>query len=270
MLKIYSDTKVCILLLIVFASLTACKTTEEHISDEWQLIWQDEFTGSGQPDNNKWAFAPRRSPDWARFCTESTETVEVQDGKLYLRGMLNSSEKDTAEYQTGCIHTKNKFAFKYGKVEIKAKLAEGKGSWPAIWMMSSDSSYGDWPRSGEIDIMEHLNFDKKVYQTVHSSYVDLQNKKDDPQYSTTASILPGEFNVFGLEWYPDRLEFFVNGSKTLTYPRKPGAGSDQWPFDQHFYLILDQALGGSWVGRIDDEDLPVEMAIDWVRVYKAE
>ena len=250
--------------------LSGCKATENADSKKWKLVWADPFSGNGMPDSEKWGFAPRRSPDWARYCTESRETVEVKDGKLYLRGILNKSEKDTAKYQTGCIHTKDHFAFKYGKVEVRAKLAEGKGSWPAIWMMPQHAKYGGWPKSGEIDIMEHLNSDKKVYQTIHSSYVDLQNQKDNPPYYTTAPIKPGAYNVYGLEWYPDRLEFFVNGSKTLSYPRKKGANSEQWPFDQPFYLILDQALGGSWVGEIHDDDLPVEMAVDWVRVYKNE
>src|SRR5690606_20313311 len=112
------------------------------------------------------------------------------------------------------------------------------------------------------------NFDTVVYQTIHSTYVDVQQKKEKPVYFATPSFKEGEFNVFGLEWYPDRLDFFLNGEKTFTYPKIEGATPEQWPFDQEFYIILDQALGGAWVGEIHDEDLPVEMVVDWVRVYQ--
>lgn len=254
--------------LFVGLLISECKTADKVLSPEWKLIWEDQFAEQGLPDTKKWGFAPRNSPDWAKYCTKSIRTTFVNNGKLHLRGIKNTSDEDTVAYQTGCISTRGKFAFKYGKVEVKAKLSEGKGSWPAIWMMPSEGKYGGWPRSGEIDIMEHLNSDQKVYQTIHSSYVDLQNRKEDPPYSTTAPINPGEYNVYGLEWYPDRLEFFVNGQKTFTYPKIDGADFKQWPFDQAFYLILDQALGGSWVGKIDDNDLPIEMTVDWVRIYQ--
>ena len=160
------------------------------------------------------------------------------------------------------------FSFQYGKIEVKAKVDQGQGSWPAIWLMPENPQYGGWPYSGEIDIMEYLNFDNHVHQTVHSEYVDVLNKRDNPQYTTTAPINPNEYNIFGLEWYPDKLVFSVNGQKTLTYPKIEGATESQWPFDQPFYIILDQALGGSWVGEIHDEDLPVSMKTDWVKVYQ--
>ncbi|MFH5834296.1 glycoside hydrolase family 16 protein [Halalkalibaculum sp. DA384] len=260
-----------ILLLVSMVALSAiglsCSMTGTP-PESWDLVWEDTFSGEGIPDPEKWVFAPRKSPDWAKYCTESEETVAVSEGKLHLRGIKNSSAEDTAAYQTGCISTKEKFSFTYGKIEVRAKLSKGKGSWPAIWMMPARPTYGGWPQSGEIDIMEHLNLDQKVYQTVHSTYIDVQDNRENPPHHTTVPVQPDEFNTYGLEWYPDRLEFYVNGQKRLTYPRVEGGGHEQWPFDQPFYLILDQALGGSWVGEIDDRDLPVEMTVDRVRVYK--
>lgn len=175
---------------------------------------------------------------------------------------------ETVKYNTGCIRTTDKFSFKYGKIEVRAKLDKGKGSWPAIWMMPQDPKYGGWPNSGEIDIMEQLNYDSIAYQTVHSNYIDVLGKKEDPKYFKTVPYRVNEYNIYGVEWYADRLEFFLNGKKTFTYPKIENADSSQWPFDQEFFIILDQALGGSWVGNIEDEDLPVEMLIDWVRVYQ--
>lgn len=254
-----------LLLLLVFR----VQAQQADLTD-WKLIWEDQFEKEGQPDREKWSFAGRSSPDWACYCTDSKETAFIRDGRLILRSGLNTQAGDTIKYQTGCLHTKKHFSFQYGKVEVKAMLSKGKGSWPAIWMMPKDAVYGGWPASGEIDIMEHLNYDSIFYQTIHSTYVDQKDKKDNPPYYHTDKFLIDDFNIFGLEWYPDRLDFFLNGKKTFTYPRVESEGKDQWPFDQSFYLILNQALGGNWVGEIHDEDLPVEMQVDWVKVYQNE
>jgi beta-glucanase (GH16 family) len=243
--------------------------TTGQVSPEWELIWQDEFNGDGTPNPDNWRFSGRKSPDWACYCADNSSTTFVKNGQLYLRGIINKDENDTAKYQTGCIQTKDKFSFKYGKIEVKAKLSRGKGSWPAIWMMPQDSKYGGWPYSGEIDIMEHLNFDTIVYQTLHTHYIDVMNQKDNPVYYTVHPHKPKEYNIFGLEWFPDRLDFYLNGEKTFSYPKIDNADHKQWPFDQEFYIILDQALGGNWVGSINDKDLPVEMVVDWVRVYQS-
>lgn len=98
--------------------------------------------------------------------------------------------------------------------------------------------------------------------------IDKQKQKNNPVYFATTVFKEGKFNIFGLEWYPDRLDFFVNGRKTFSYPRLARADSRQWPFDQPYYIILNQALGGNWAGAIDERDLPVQMEVDWVRVYQ--
>lgn len=234
----------------------------------WQLLWEDEFRQPGRPDPEKWAFAGRKSPDWACYCADTLATAYVKNGLLYLKGIKNQDPADTAAYKTGCLQTRDKFSFQYGRIEVKARLSKGKGSWPAIWLMPQHSKYGGWPDSGEIDIMEHLNRDTIIYQTLHSHYIDKQKQKTNPVYFNKAPFQEGEFNIFGLEWYPDRLDFFVNGRKTFSYPKTAQADFRQWPFDQPYYLILNQALGGSWVGTIDDRDLPVQMEVDWVRVYR--
>lgn len=135
--------------------------------------------------------------------------------------------------------------------------------------MPEKSAFGGWPRSGEIDIMEHLNNDKKTYQVIHSHYIDKLGITNDPPNSHTPAFSVGQFNTFGIEWFPEKIDFLVNGNITFTYPKKAGLSADklQWSFDEHFYLILNQALGGSWVGAIDDSILPVQTEIDYVRVY---
>ncbi|RCW31572.1 glycoside hydrolase family 16 protein [Marinilabilia salmonicolor] len=257
-----------IYLFFLIAISVSCSSGKDEDTPKRKIIWQDEFNEDGTPDPEKWTFAGRNTPDWACYCTDDPSTAFVRDGKLHLVGKLSENPEDTAKYNTGCISTKEKFDFKYGRIEVKAKLSKGKGSWPAIWMMPSENKYGGWPHSGEIDIMEHLNFDNFVYQTVHSEYVDIQNKRQNPDYSTTASFKEGDFNTYGMEWYPDSIVFMINNKKKLTYPKVEKEGAAQWPFDQPFYIILDQALGGNWVGEIIDEDLPVTMEVDWVRVYQ--
>ena len=235
----------------------------------WKLIWRDEFNYNGKPDGSKWGFAPRGRADWACYCTADTATAVVKDDRLILKGILSKDPADTATYQTGCVQTRNKFYFTYGKLEVRAKLAKGQGSWPAIWLMPQESKYGGWPQSGEIDVMEQLNRDTIFYQTLHSTYIDRLQQKKNPPYFATAPFNDGDFNVFGMEWYPDRIDFFVNEKKTFSYPKLANdTTGTQWPFDQNFYIILNQALGGKWPGPVKAADLPVQMEVDYVRVYQ--
>lgn len=262
--------KKLMILFYLWAGFSACAQdgAVDGGDGNWSLVWNDEFETEGVPDPSKWVFSGRRSPNWACYCTDSPENAFVSGGKLFLRGIPSPNPEDTARFNTGCIQTSGKFSFLYGKLEVRARIAKGQGSWPAIWMMPALSVYGGWPRSGEIDVMEHLNFDTIFYQTVHSDYIDNQKQRNNPVYFATAPFKTGEFNTFGLEWYPGRLDFFINGTKTFSYPKVEGAGSNQWPFDQEFYIILNQALGGSWPGPVNPGHLPVQMEVDWVRVYQ--
>lgn len=252
-----------ICLFLLFFLVISC---EKSISEEWKLVWSDEFDKDGTPDVTKWTFTARGTSDWNRYCVADTTVAVVKSGKLMLKGKLTGNENE--KYKTGGVQSKGKFSFKYGKVEVCALLGKAKGSWPAIWMMPEKGIYGGWPFSGEIDIMEHLNFDAFFYQTVHSDYIDVMKQKDSPKYYSTALFKPGEWNVFALEWSPDKLDFYINNNKTFSYPRVEGKGTSQWPFDQEFYIIMNQALGGNWVGTITDSDLPVQMTVDWVHIYQ--
>ncbi len=117
--------------------------------------------------------------------------------------------------------------------------------------------------------MERLSFDSIVHQTVHSSYTQYLKIKNNPRASSTSRINPNDFNTYALERYPDSLVFFVNGNRSLSYPRIVTDKEGQFPFSSgKFYLLLDMQLGGSWVGAVDTKDLPVEMEVDWVRFYE--
>ena len=131
-----------------------------------------------------------------------------------------------------------------------------------------DSLGRGWPWNGEIDIVERLNENPFVYQTLHTgwTYV-LKQKKNPDSGSAKAPILQGEWNVYGIEITEDEIVWSVNGKETFRYPRVQPPGSDQWPFNREMFFIMDMQLGGSWVGAIDPKTLPVNMYVDWIRVW---
>ncbi|MDR1860597.1 MAG: fibronectin type III domain-containing protein [Bacteroidales bacterium] len=247
----------------------------------WKLVWEDNFDGTSL-DPTKWRKIddPRNlgwDSDWNRHMSERDELFDVRDGNLILRGMKNTFDPtDERPYLTGGVETNTLQGFQQGRLEICAKLGCAQGAWPAIWMMpyAGTTTYG-WPRCGEIDIMEHINFNTDVYQSLHSHYIDEVKATSPKSSATVSSVLfkRDDYNIFAVELYHDSLRFFVNGSKTLTYPRIDTKEEGQFPFDDYpFYLMLDMQLGGSWVGEVNLAHLPVpvEMYIDWVRFYKQE
>lgn len=273
--------KLFLVLAIVFTFSSACSvsqrmTSHRHVylqkegreAKEWKLVWKDDFEGQSL-DTTKWTRIPAGGSDWNRHMSTDDACFRMEDGKLHLLGINNPDKsKDSRPFLTGGIWSKGKFAFQYGRVEIRAKLGSAKGAWPAMWMLAELGKYGKYPKNGEIDIMEHLNFDNIIYQTTHSYYTLDLGQKTNPPHHGTAAINAEEFNVFGISWYPDRIVFQLNGKDTFTYPRVENVDPSQWPYDQPFYLLIDQQLGGSWVGEVDTAQLPVEMVVDWVKVYQ--
>lgn len=241
-----------------------------HAAPKWKLIWSDEFNSS-KIDSRKWSKIERGTPDWKNTMSKDPSLFAVKNGKLILRGKVNpNTKKDPSPFITGGISTQKKFSFRYGKIEIRAKVDSAQGAWPALWMLPEGEN-GKWPDDGEIDIMEHLNFDDFAYQTIHTHYTYTLGRKNPPN-GTTAKIKRDDYNVYGVEWTPDKLVFFINGKETLTYPRIPEEKANkQWPFNKPFYILVDMQLGGGWVestGKVNPKQLPVEMHVDWVRVYK--
>jgi beta-glucanase (GH16 family) len=236
--------------------------------NDWQIIWQDSFDGPDL-DTSKWTLIPPNNADWGKHMIADEQCYTISEGKIFLKGIVNpDTMSDPRSFLTGGIYTKGKFAFQYGKIEINAKLECAQGAWPAMWMLAEQGKYGVYPRNGEIDIMEHLNFDDIIYQTTHSYYTLELKQKDNPPHHGTAKVDIDQFNTYGLEWYPDKLVFTLNGKETFEYPRVDNVDPSQWPYDQPFYILIDQQLGGSWVGEVNPADLPVQMIIDFVKVYQ--
>ena len=249
----------------------------------WTLVWEDNFN-KGKLDTSTWSRIDLfTSPKWKtpkerwqentgcfRYITGTNEdVVRFDKDHIYLRGIVNHDtiHGDPRPYLTGGIYSAGKFSFQYGRIEIRAKLDAAHGAWPAIWMMSEKDVYPD-QHNGEMDIMERLNHDAFAYQTTHNHYT-ITIKQETPKKFNTGKIDTSGFNVYSVSWYPDKLVYAINGVETITYPKVPGAGTYQWPFDQPFYLIIDQQLEGSWPGKIKDpKELPINMVVDWVRLYQ--
>ena len=249
---------------VILTAIPAC--TEKEQEPQWTLVWEDNFDGPTF-DESVWSKIPRGHSDWNDQMDTNDACFEFRNGNLVLKGIPNPNENDTIGYITGGLMTKDKKPFHRGRIEIKAKLGAARGAWPAFWLMPFDTTE-KWPDCGEIDIMERLNNDTFAYQTVHSYYTKVLEIKDNPPYYKTCEIKPDDYNVFAVELHQDSLVFFINENRTFCYPRIETDKKGQYPFDKPYYLMIDQQLGGEWVGEVAMEDLPVEMEIDWVRFYQ--
>jgi len=232
------------------------------------LLWADEFDTPGSPDNNKWNY-DIGTGDWgwgnneAQYYTNRSENVKVEGGFLKITAKKESYQG--AEYTSTRMKTQGKFDFTYGKVEVRAKLPVGVGTWPAIWMLGSNITTVGWPACGEADIMEHVGKRQGwVSSAMHtpSSYGNTQNHGE--QYFEDVST---EFHVYAVEWTEEKMVFSVDDKVHYTY-NPSTKNSSTWPFDANQFLILNVALGGNWGGTIDPNFSSSTMEIDYVRVYQ--
>lgn len=252
-------------LLCISSGFSSC---QRHSSDQWKLVWEDNFDQKTGFDPQVWSKIPRGKSDWNNYMTDFDSCFDMRDGNMVLRGIINYSQpNDTAPYLTGGIYTKGKKAFSNGRLEIRAKLNGARGEWPAIWMLPIDAP---WPMGGEIDIMgtsesRYNRLSDYTYQLYAQSGYQRQSV-----ITLRRCDQSDDYNVYSVEMYPDSIAFYINDTHTFTYPRIETDKEGQFPFDQPFYLLIDMQLGGSWVGAVDPKELPVEMYVDWVRFYQKE
>lgn len=260
--------KKLILIGLIGLFVSSCSRPENNQTKStytFTLNWEENFNQPVHFDTTRWSKTSRGGSDWNDTMSDLDTLYAMHNGKLILRGIQNTALKeDTSKYLTGGVTTKDKVSFGLGRLEIRAKLGAATGAWPAFWLLGQGVPY---PDGGEIDIMEHLNHDNIVYQTVHSYYT-ITLGMDHPDHSSTAPINPNEFNTYAVEMYQDSVVFYVNGKRNFSYSRIKTDKKEQFPFaDVPHYLILSMQLGGSWVGKVDPEELPVKMAIDWIQFY---
>jgi beta-glucanase (GH16 family) len=239
-------------------------------SFEANAAWQDEFNYTGKPDAAKWDYDLGGS-GWGnnelQYYTDNANNASVANGKLTIT--LRKENKEGRSYTSARLVTRKKFDFLYGRIEIKAKLPSGKGTWPALWTLPTDYEYGSWPASGEFDIMEHVGYDPNVvHVSAHTGKYNfkLNNGKTGLRTVDNAMV---EYHIYRMDWTPYSIKGYIDGALVLEYVND-GSGSAEWPFDKRFHLLFNIAYGGDWGGSqgLDTNIFPTSMDIDYVRYYK--
>lgn len=264
---------VILFIILGFTYSDIIKKNEVGNDSDFQLVWSDEFDYEGHPEPTKWAFDTEGNyAGWgnneAQHYTENDiDNAWVVDGKLHITAIKENIEGK--EFSSARIISKP--YWKYGRIEVKARLPKARGTWSAIWAMPGGWSFndGNWPDVGEIDIMEHVGHDLgTVHASAHSK--DYQWQKNTQKTGTI--YLPDvseEFHSYIFEWNEEVMRTYVDDSVYFEY-RNEGLGDTKWPYNKPFYLILNVAVGGAWgsVQGIDIDAFPQTMEIDYVRVYQ--
>ena len=267
-------------------SAVAVKPVSARRTNEFDLVWSDEFD-SGL-DESIWSFdiwPAKAVNDEDQAYTDREKNLRVEDGHLVIEA--HREDYGDAKYTSARIHSAGKRDILYGRIDVRAKLPSGKGTWPALWMLPSDPfryatncEEGDkwqgnaecdaWPNSGEIDIMEHVGYQMgHVHGTVHNEayyWVKWEQRKG----RVILDDVDNAFHVYSLEWTPERIDVLVDDILYFTYVNE-GGGWRSWPYDHAHHLIFNIAVGGWWGrsgGGIDDSIFPQRMFVDYVRVYR--
>lgn len=239
----------------------------------WRLVWNDEFDYKGLPDPAKWDYDTSGNDcGWGNnelqhYTVARRKNVGVRDGLLTITARRES--QGGKRYTSARLVTRRLHTWQYGRVEARVRFPEGRGTWSAVWLMPAESRYGEWPASGEIDLVEQVGYDPEcIVGTVHTtrhSHLDGTQKNGNVRSADVTQ----EFHRYAIEWETDEIRFYFDEQLYFTYAND-GSGPESWPFDQPFYLILNLAVGGNWGGQqgIDDRVFPQRMEVDYVRVYE--
>jgi len=269
-----SSITLCIKIVII-SFVVLLNTGVTFGSSPWVLIQAEEFDYEGLPDSTWWNYDTRgnatgwgnREAQW--YPVASPKNTWVSDGTLKITAHKEPIEGKN--YSSGRITTKNKVDWKYGRVEVRAKLPTGRGTWPAIWMLSTDGEYGWWPHSGEIDILEHVGYNPDtIFSTVHTgSYNHMKRTQVGKKIALPTAT--SQFHVYSMEWDEHEIRSYVDDIHYFTFSNEY-TGSAAWPFNRQFYLILNLAIGGNLGGKqgIDDTLFPHVFEVDYVRLYQRE
>lgn len=274
---------------VLHALIVRRNQSQADANASWQLVWQDEFDYQGAPDPEKWQFdvwPARKVNDEDQAYTQRPENVRVENGQLIIQA--HKEEYGNADYTSGRIHTLGKQDFLYGKVEVRARIPSGQGTWAAIWMLPSDpfkysttcapdedwqgsTTCDAWPNSGEIDIMEYVGYDPTtIHGTVHNKAYYWMNWEQRKASIEVDERVNNDFQVYSMEWGPDYISIAMNDIPYFYYANQ-NEGWRAWPFDHPYHLILNLAIGGAWGragGPIDESLFPVQMDVDYVRIYQ--
>jgi beta-glucanase (GH16 family) len=260
----------CCLLLVIFCINCSKKQSPTASPTGLKLVWSDEFNYTGLPDATKWGYDVGGN-GWGNnelqyYTQNELKNARVANGILTVTALKELT--NGKEYSSARLITKEKMDFLYGKIEIKAKLPAGRGSWPALWMLSSKSPF-TWPNDGEIDIMEHVGYD---FGRIHGS-VHTQSFNHIIGTQKTANTLVPDcataFHIYAMEWTSTKITVSIDGTPFFTFAND-GLGYNSWPFTNKMHLLINIAVGGNWGGvqGVDDTIFPIKMEVDYVRVYQ--
>lgn len=235
-----------------------------------KLVWSDEFNYSGLPDPAKWSYDTGGN-GWGNrelqyYTFKKTENARVENGHLVIEAIRETMGKNA--YSSARLLTKGKGDWTYGRIDVRAKLPKGLGTWPAIWMLGSKTPF-KWPDDGEIDIMEHVGYNQGViHASVHCKkyYHTIGTQK-------TATIPVPDcseaFHVYSVDWDAEKITMLIDDKPYFSFSNEH-SDRTAWPFDSPAHLLLNIAVGGNWGGQkgVDETIFPQRMEIDYVRVYQ--
>jgi beta-glucanase (GH16 family) len=241
---------------------TIAKSTQVTVTVVLLLKWSDEFDVAGSPDPAKWGYDLGAS-GWGnnelQNYTNRTDNAIASNGTLKITAKKESY--NGSAYTSARLLSKDKFSFKYGKIEARAKLAAGVGTWPAIWMLGDNINTVSWPACGEIDIVEHVGKElNKIYGTLHHPGHSGGNGDGS---TVTISTATTEFHKYAVEWSAATIKFSVDDAVFYIF-----SNSGNLPFNQNFFIILNVAMGGNFGGPVDPAFTNTVLEIDYVRVYQ--
>jgi beta-glucanase (GH16 family) len=244
-------------------TVTGFKDITVTVSGEQGVIWSDEFNTEGAPDPSKWGYDIGTGTDgWGNneleYYTSRPDNAVISNGVLKITA--RKEEYNGSAYTSAKLVTRDKFAFTYGRVEVRAKLPAGIGTWPAIWMLGSNAGTVGWPACGELDIMEHKGSElNKIYGTLH-----YPGRSGDNADGSTGMIenATSEFHTYMVDWSAAAIKIYVDSELLHTV-----INSQALPFNHDFFIILNLAMGGNFAGPVDPSFSSAMFEIDYIRVY---
>ena len=265
--------KNCLPLLFILC-LAACnespKSETPKAEDNWQLVFSDEFDYTGLPDSSKWV-EETGGHGWGNnelqyYTAGRLENARVEDGHLTIEARKEPWEGK--EYTSVRLITRGKAEWQYGKIEVRALLPDGRGTWPAIWMLAAKQPL-KWPDDGEIDIMEHVGYNQGyIHGSIHTKKYNhvINTQKTDTVFVDDCSK---NYHRYQVEWNADSVIVGID-DKPFFRAANDGTGYEAWPFDNKMFLLLNIAVGGNWGGQkgVDETIWPRRMEVDYVRVWQ--
>ncbi|MFH1000460.1 MAG: glycoside hydrolase family 16 protein [Bacteroidota bacterium] len=259
--------------IIGLAILPSCLTNKNSVNEKkanYELVWADEFDGNSINLDN-WTFeiwdAGRVNNEWQKY-VENTDNYQVENGILSITA-IKTGENKKGGYTSTRLSSQKKKEFQYGRIEFRAKMPKGKGTWPALWMLGSNIKEVGWPRCGEIDVLEYVGYQPNIVHT------NIHTKNDygvtDNKVSINLKTTEEEFHIYGILWTAESISFYIDSPHNIKNTYAPlEKNADNWAYSQPFYLIMNFAVGGDWGGvqGVDETIWPQTLEVDYVRVYQ--